>query len=525
MSVARAALGIGLLVGLLPAPTLAQGFTDIGQDVRPREATEFEIHGALRLRGEALVNLDLDRGLTPSGVPLFAVPPSDPTAQTLTHGDMRLRTDLAIHAPFGGVAVKARLDILDNLALGSTPEAEPLFSNSQAPPDEAIRVERVWGEALTPVGFLAAGRMGSHWGLGILTHGGDCADCDSGDAADRVALVTPLFGHVWAVAFDMSGTGPLATRPAAGRTLDLDPDDDIRGLTFALMNVRTDQGRERRRAAGKTTLEYGAIVASQWQSRDAPAAYLPLEAPTTLDRAQFITRDYQATAIDGWFRLTTPWMRLEAEVAWLQAQIAQASLIPGVELAQEATSDQLGAAMQSAFGDPDGALLGGLDAGFASGDAAPGFGVRVDPGTGAGQPGDLDGAQASFPNDTTVDNFRFHPDYRVDRILFRELIGTVTDAVYLRPHIRWRAAQVGSGELTLALAVVASWAVEPTSTPGGQRALGLELDPTLVYESRDGFQLALEHATLLPMAGLDNAQTGQEATAAHLWRVRLGFFF
>ena len=29
--------------------------------------------------------------------------------------------------------------------------------------------------------------------------------------------------------------------------------------------------------------------------------------------------------------------------------------------------------------------------------------------------------------DTTVDNFRFHPDYHVDRILFREIIGTVTE--------------------------------------------------------------------------------------------------
>ena len=43
-----------------------------------------------------------------------------------------------------------------------------------------------------PIGILAAGRMGSHWGLGMLANGGDCLDCDAGDAADRIAFVTPL---------------------------------------------------------------------------------------------------------------------------------------------------------------------------------------------------------------------------------------------------------------------------------------------------------------------------------------------
>ena len=42
------------------------------------------------------------------------------------------------------------------------------------------------------------------------------------------------------------------------------------------------------------------------------------------------------------------------------------------------------------------------------------------------KPGDLDGAKANPPFHTNVDNFRFHPDYRIDRILFREIIGTVT---------------------------------------------------------------------------------------------------
>ena len=32
------------------------------------------------------------------------------------------------------------------------------------------------------IGYLAGGRMGHHWGLGMLGNGGDCPDCDSGDS-------------------------------------------------------------------------------------------------------------------------------------------------------------------------------------------------------------------------------------------------------------------------------------------------------------------------------------------------------
>ena len=54
-----------------------------------------KLDGYLRARAEDLYNLDLDRGLTPSGQPLFPVPLGNPSAQALTYADMRLRTDVA----------------------------------------------------------------------------------------------------------------------------------------------------------------------------------------------------------------------------------------------------------------------------------------------------------------------------------------------------------------------------------------------------------------------------------------------
>ena len=509
-------------------------YTDVGQAIEAEADTTIQAHGALRTRAEALYNLDLDRGLTPSGQALFPVPLADPTGQWLTHADMRLRTDVSLIVPAAGMALHVRIDALDNLALGSQPDGVPSVTTSQRPANEPIRIERAYGQVLTPFGLLAAGRMGNHWGLGMLANGGDCASCDSGDAADRIAFFTPLLGHVWGIAYDFSAIGPTTPRNHPGRVVDVEPSDDVRTITFAMIDFATDVPRRRRARAGLATLEYGAYVSHRRQDTDVPAHYLPAANPPELDRGQVMSRGFRATAVDVWGRLTLPYGRIEVEAALLTARIDQPSLLPGVELRDTYRSRQIGAAFESDFG-PDHALGQspwslGLDAGFASGDPAPGFGALLGsrnegPTQAAPQPGDIDGPQAFAPSDTRVDNFRFHPDYRIDRILFREIIGTVTDAIYLKPHARIRLASLGKGRLELGLAAVASMAVEVASTPGGSRGLGVELDPTLAYVSTNGFAASLEYAALFPLAGLDNPTAGLDAKPAQLLRLRLGFNF
>jgi uncharacterized protein (TIGR04551 family) len=289
--------------------------------------------------------------------------------------------------------------------------------------------------------------------------------------------------------------------------------------------VLTDTSRERRRRADRVSVEYGAYVSHRWQDNDAPASYLPLGSPPVLDASQVMLRGFRATAVDGWFRLTLPWMRLELETAVLIGAIEQASLIPGVLLNESVDSLQVGLALESSFGDPDGDIVGGLDLGFASGDPAPGFGVSPKATDAMPQPGDLDGAQTIPGRDSRVDNFRFHPDYRVDRILFREIIGTITDAAYFRPHVEWRAAEIGPGMLTLKLAAVFSLAVDAHSTPGGKQPLGIEIDPTLDYLTHDGFGFGIDYAVLFPLAGLDNALQGIGSAPAQLTRFRVSYAF
>ncbi|MBE2252359.1 MAG: TIGR04551 family protein [Myxococcus sp.] len=518
-----------LLVAVLA--TSPSGLGAHGEDLLVREKTEVKVTGFFRVRGDLLHNLDLDRGTTPSGLPLFSVPLSDPLAQDIALADMRLRTDLAVYAPFAAAAVKIRADLIDNLVLGSTPTLSPGTGNAPTPaaspgqlPASIFRIKRAYGEVLTPIGYFAAGRMGNQWGLGMLSNGGDCLDCNLGDAADRLAFVTSLGGHLWAFAYDFSAVGPTPYRRDAQRQLVLDNALDVKSVTFAWMNVRDDLSRRRRTRADKLTFEYGAFVSHRWQDFDAPESYLPVANPRPLTPASVMRRGYRAVAADAWARLTAPSFRVELEGAMLFAESEQASLLPGVLLRDKVQSAQFGAALETQLGGNDAVFVGGLNAGYASGDPAPGFGAFPNAGAVAA-PGELDGAQVNVPRDNRVDNFRFHPDYRVDRILYAEIIGTVTDSLYVRPWGRLRLLDFSSTQLNLKSSATLARSIFAQSTPNNDALLGLELWGALTWESKDGFDVLAEYAVLFPFGAFNNPSQNLTATPAQLARVRLAWKF
>jgi uncharacterized protein (TIGR04551 family) len=503
----------------------ATGFTDTGEDIVPRDKFDYAVDGYLRLRGEMLYDMDLNRGLTPSGQPLFPVDLSNPSNKTLYYWDSRFRTDLAIYAPGGTMAVKSRIDVLDNITLGADPDGIPSASTRYEQGPRTFRIKWAYGEVLTPIGLFAAGRMGNNWGMGMLANSGDCLDCDTGDAADRLAWIAPVLGHIFAVAYDFSAT--LVTAPVAAGTsfVDVVPSADVRTVTAAFLRYESDLALARRRKAGRTTMEYGAYFSHRWQQDDVPATYLPTDMAVPITASEVMMRGYDATAIDAWGRFTSRLVRVEAELAYLNATAEQASLIPGILYNRPVTSNQFGAALESEIAKADGDVGVGLDVGFASGDDSPGFGAFVPIGAPLAKPGDLTGAKADPPFDTHVDNFQFSPDYHIDRILFREIIGTVTGAGYLRPHARWTFVHIGSGGIEASVAGVGSMAAYALSTPGGKLPLGVEIDPTLTYKNSDGFILALEYGVLFPMAGLDNPVERLTAKPAELARVRINYVF
>ncbi len=504
----------GADLALLGAELAPRQFTS------PRDKTEVVIRGLARIRETGLFNLDLDRGLDSTGQPLFPVPLDG--GQTLDSGDIRIRTDVAIYARGVGVAIKGRIDWLDNVALGGDPDltnGSPATASGQRP--SVAVVKRGWAEALTPFGTIAAGRMGTQFGLGIAANSGDCLECDRGDAADRIAFVTPIAGHLWAVAWDVASRTPFTTSKDGSRPIALEPMTSAGGLTAGFYKLHTPTTLARRQDAGRASLEYAAYLSLRTQDRDVPASYLPTAAPRAGFTADdLVARGFSALATGGWLRLTGQRFRVEAEVAYAQADIEQPSLIPGVELTQSASSRQLGMALESSF------LVGpanlGFDAGFASGDDAPGFGAFPQAGDTAPAAGALDGPQASFPGDTTVDNYRFHPDYKIDQILFRQIIGTVTDAVYLRPHAHVTLVQAGESRIELGGALVASWANQATSTPGNASYLGIEIDPELRYVAY-GFIAGFHYGLFLPGPAFDG--TALDARPAQSLRLQLSYLY
>ncbi|MFB6263663.1 MAG: TIGR04551 family protein, partial [Bradymonadaceae bacterium] len=471
-----------------------------GADLREDRQTEVELDGYFRGRGELLNNLDLDRGPTPSGRHLYPLPTARPDRPWLTHGDMRLRTDVSMYPKNTQIGVHLRLDVVDNLPFGSTPRGTPLTTTAQRPVDSphALRVKRAYARALTPVGVFAVGRMGADWGLGLLANSGSCPECDYGDAADRIAWMAPIADHIWGLAFDVAYRGPTVSRRSPYRDLDLDPSDNVRTVTAAVAKYRRKWVRERRRRAGRSTIDYGLYVSHRWQRNDTPTHYR-YQTDEPPNSRQVMRRGFRATAVDGWFRWVHPVLRVELELAYIHGRIDEPSLTPGIRFDGALTSDQYGGALETEFGAPESRLTGGLDAGYASGDRAPGFGANPDDRPSPPSPGDLDGPQFAPPSDFAVNNFQFHPDYRIDRILFREIIGTVTDAAYLRPHGRWTFLKSGPSRLSAELAAPVSWAVQPASTPGGASPLGLELDPSLVYRNLRGFEVSLDYGVLFPV--------------------------
>ena len=493
-----------------------------------------KLKGYLRLRFDAMESLDLNRGPTPTtGQPIFPVSPSDPNA-TLTSANMRLRLDPSIRVGWG-VSVHARIDILDNLVLGSTPEGLPASgwapmsggSATMAPPSagvnsesDSVRVKRAWGEVIMPIGVLSAGRMGSviNWGTGFFINSGNCLDCDLGDVGDRVTFAIPILEHVVALAFDFGASGPTS---AALRTdaqpFDVDRRDDVLSWAIAIARYDTPKVVERYRRAGRLVLQYGAVASIRTQEWDVPAYYLTGDRSRKYTDKDMVRRGLLAFAADLWFGLRYKGWTVDLEAAMVLSSIDNASLMPGTQFLQTVMARQFGgvARVQHSWS----RLLLALELGAASGDSAPGFGVYPPLNQYTTQPGDLDGPQVSIPGDTNVNNFRFNPDYHVDQILWRRIIGTVTDAFYARPSARFRLLD----GMYIDAALISSFALEAGTTPSGERPLGVELDLGLSYRMEPGFEFRLNYAVLLPLAGLRNVRLDLDPEPAHLFHAIIAF--
>jgi uncharacterized protein (TIGR04551 family) len=508
-----------------------------------------ELDGYLRVRSYYLDDLDLDVGPDSAGRFLFPRPLQNTGSRgTFTGTNMRLRIEPILNVS-EQVRVRAQFDVFDNYAFGSnasaladqagSPFPVPLYGSSHSfllddkrVDRAAILAKRAWAEVQTPVGLLSFGRMPIGWGLGILQNAGGGLDDDFGDTVDRVQFaiqpVQTLLGPLTIVpSLDWNDKGAQRFDPLGGPPLDADNWDDATTWGIKVARLDTDDELKRKVERGESSLNYGAFYQYKAQSWVFPG-WVTSGTGAPLVENSGVQRNAVAHVLDLWGRFVKGPVKVEVEAAGIGGHVGNADPT-GTGATPQLLLRQWGLAANVDFAAMPNKLSVGLDGGVASGDSAPGFGyATTDPTTGAvlnptGAYGVLQGQQYGVfdgRGDRTIRNFSFNPAYRVDVILFRQIIGGVTDAYYVKPKLRW---SVMPG-LALDAAVVWSSALSAESTPSswgagkGHKPLGIEGDAKLTYGSGDGFNAWIEYGILQPLDGLRTLSGGSldRAHAIHV---------
>lgn len=505
--------------------------------ITPRATYPFvEYNGMLRVRSRARVNFDLDtRGTSAVLAPLDTVVPTEEPANEdaslLWTTDLRLRLAPTFHLG-ETFRIHTDFDFLRNSAFGDDPRYN-FFVQGLPSPDrrvsgtsigtsDLILVRQAYAEIDTIVGTVMAGRMLNHWGLGIFANDGNCADCDWGDQVDRVALrLPPIMDFYVMAAYDFPDSGIAADGHGFehGHPHSLAQLDTTRQWTASVSrtaHTREDREREAHRLRSLQLPVYNGGL--YFTSRSREGQFLDAETFDIDAPSDPIYRGMQLYTLAPWARLL--WnpeedrrIRVELEglttlgrvdnttnnpVGFLDTEgdspnvncfaDDQREANPAACRTDEAGNDtsrnvrQFGLALESEFyfGGP---VSFGLNGGFATGGDTPNWGYLGTPGQ-------------------QLDFTRFNPDYHVDLILFREVIGTVTNATYINPYLLTRFWDTGLQRMELQFDLIGSRALNAEGTPGGSNWLGLEANGSLRFLSARRFLASLDAGILFPMGGL-----------------------
>ena len=494
--------------------------------VRPKVAL-LEIGGYLRLHAETLRRMGLGRGqgteVDPDGRPRQRYPGFGGSPD-FSSTRMRLRLEPRIN-----IGERARIestwDLLDNLVLGSTPDSYYLrpdgrqqadvLSLSQVPPrrgvdsfSDAIVVKRLWGRltAFNEQVELKVGRMPDHFGLGVVFNDGNGLEANWGTVVDRLALSFRAFEHVITPMVDWVGRGPLWLPFGAGDPMPLNATGRDDTMQYALRIQRRDHPDDVQDALahGRTAVSYGTHHAFRLQPASyitadlSPAAGNPPAPPVPTVDAVRQRRDAFLYLGDLWGSWQRGTWSLAAELALQAGHFTDA--LTGDNITESRTRVlKAGGAAEGRWRrrlDGQGLQLG-LMTGAASGDAHRGMGA-------------LDAADTQRGgDDRSLTNFAFHPDYHVDQLMFRRLIGQVTDAWYLRPEVGYRFDRQWLGRVSAVYAQL----LRPSSQAAGDgevgpRPLGVEVDAELRLGPErpgpDGAVMAsVVGGVLFPLGALD----------------------
>lgn len=448
---------------------------------------------------------------------------SDPKGcdtKALGFGNMRLRLEPSFRVS-DFVSVHTQIDVFDNLVLG-THAAEsyvaggslPTAGDSELSLGDAIVVKRAWGVISNPdLGELRFGRMGAHWGLGLLQNGGDGLDDDASTEVDRIMAVAHFVGLYFTAAYDFAGEGLMGTSPE-GVAYDIAQNDEVDQFTFSVSRQLGELEEKELLESGGVALNGGAYFSYRNQL---------LTGTGSAEEPVFVRRDYTTYVPDLWGQLKWGDFRLEVEAAMVYGTLQNSQTDASVFSDEDLTLLQFGAALESELTLLDGDLHLYLNAGLATGD-----------GDSEGLSTDSNTFNQGDSRDDTASTFRFNPAYRVDLILWRSIMGAVGGAFYLKPGVAYDFSRSGFGRLLQArVDMIYSRAMEGKQTWGDDPNLGLEIDASVTYRSEDGpgmldgFYAVGQWGILFPFDGLGYAAgdkpTGfTDLSTAYTLRLLLG---
>jgi len=550
-------------VGVRPSDVFAE---DWWSQARP----SLELHGVFRTRAELFHHFAVGRR-DPFETSLWPQPPD--TSYNATNGtiqrvrlcgddprtptscdnstqagaNMRFRIAPELHIS-DNLRVLSQIDILDNIVLGSTPEGynntpstgggytvtarggyAPIGALAQttwAPVagqtalTDSIVVKRVWGEYVTPVGLLRFGRMPNQWGLGILNNEGNGYDSDWQSTIDRIMFVTGIkkydlyFAGAWD--FVSEGATSASLREQQGQPYDLGQLDDVSQYVVMAARRRDPELQRLDLAKGLPVVNGGVYFAYRNQviandTTDPQTSATFGQTPNDIALG-YSRRGAEFFTPDVWFQFLWKKFRFEAEAAMVYGSIQNLQTTGGttVETNPNDATDygwkvqSFGLATQSEFRALDDKLRLDFGFGWASGD--PDVASLKAP---------RGGIERQLTANRTYSTFRFHPDYRIDLILWRNIMQRVEGAYYFRPSVQYDFARDQSGQrLGGSAAVIWSRASEFIQTPGNKRDLGIEMDVSLYFQAKDGslndrpdqmggFYTALQYGVLFPLGGLE----------------------